>query len=226
MANRKTRNKIEVIRATKFPDLLVVTPLKSGDWVSKDTKKTIKRNTLKYFWISSEGDHNIPTNALEGIKWAKKNIPDLPKYYIMIDRDIVLGRNMLDRLYKALKDSEDNIGFAYAGFEFKGAVNRKFPADPWDLSRLTQGNYISSNSMFKMSVIDKVGLVTDNKYKRLLDWAFLLKCASYGYHGLNVPTARFIAISEPGDVSAGGQQDYWIKHQRVYDDFIKPFVSD
>ena len=225
MAHRKTRNKIEVLKPTKFPDVLVVTPLKTGDWVSKNTKKTIKRNTIKYFWISSEGGYNIPTNALEGINWAKDNLHKMPKYYIMIDNDIVLGRSMLDRLFKALKNSEDDIGYAYAGFEYKGTTNIKFPADPFDPKRLMQSNYISSNSMFKMNVIDEVGLVTDNKYKRLLDWAFMLKCLAKGYHGLNVPNARFVAVSEPGDVSSGSHNDYWIKHGMVYKDFIEPMTN-
>lgn len=225
MDSGESRNKIEIRRSTKFPEVLIVTPLSPLDYVSKITKKTIQRNTVKYFWITSQGDNNIPTNYQLGLDWAKENIPNLPKYSIMIDNDIELGRHMIDRLHDALKKSDENIGFAYAGFEFTGALVHTFPADPWDLSRLIQGNYISSNSMFKMSVIDKVGLVTDDKYKRLLDWAFMLKCASYGYHGLPVPNAKFIAKSEPGDVSTGSREDYQLKHKRVYDDFVKPFVS-
>ena len=226
MANRENGNKIEIIRSTKFPEVLVVTPLKLYDYISKITKKTIQRNHVKYFWITSSGENNIPTNYQLGLEWAKKNIPDPPKYCIMIDNDIELGRHMIDRLYKSLKDSDDSVGYAYAGFEFKGAVNKKFPAVPFNIKRLTHANYISSNSMFKMSVIDKVGLVTDDKYKRLLDWAFLLKCLSKGYYGLNVPNAQFVAISEPDDISAGSQGDYWVKHERVYKDFVEPFVSD
>jgi hypothetical protein len=227
MENRTTWNKskIEVIKATKFPDVLVVTPLLPGDKISKETKKTIKRNTLKYFWITSEGKNNIPINALQGIKWAKKHVRFFPKYYIMIDRDIILGRSMLDRLFKSLEKSPDNIGYAYAGFEFKGAVNQKFPAIPFDPSKLLQSNYISSNSMFKMKVINEVGLVVDNKYRRLLDWAFLLKCLNSGYHGINVENARFIAKSEPGSISAGSKEDYEIKYRRVFEDFVKPIIQ-
>lgn len=225
MANRKTWNKIKVLTSTKFPDVLVITPLLPGDYISKDTKKTIRRNNIKYFWISSEGKNNIPTNISEGLIWARANIKNFPKYYILIDNDIVLGRNMLDRLYKALDSSIKEVGYAYASFEFKGIVNQQFPADPFNPQRLVRANYISSNSMFKMSVVNEVGLVTDNKYKRLLDYAFLLKCLGKGYHGLNVPNARFVAISEPGDISAGSQQDYKIKYQRVFEDFIKPLMS-
>jgi len=225
MDSGESRNKIEIKRPTKFPEVLVVTPLSPLDYVSKITKKTIQRNTVKYFWITSQGDNNIPTNYQLGLDWAKENISNLPKYCIMIDNDIELGRNMLDRLHDALKKSEENVAFAYAGFEFTGALVHTFPADPWDLSRLIQGNYISSNSMFKMSVIDKVGLVTDNKYKRLLDWAFMLKCATYGYRGLPVSNAKFLAKSEPGDVSTGSREEYQVKYMRVYEDFVKPFVS-
>ncbi len=226
MVYRKTRNKIRVIKSTKFPDVLVITPLLPGHYVSKDTKKTIKRNNLKYFWISSEGKNNIPINYEEGLAWASKNIGKPIKYSIMIDNDIIMARGMLDRLYKKLEQSDDNVAFSYASFEFKGAVNAQFPADPFNLSRLIKANYISSNSMFKIDVIKKVGLVTDDKYKRLLDWAFLLKCASHGFVGEPEPRARFIAKSEPNSISAGSNQDYQIKSKRVFEDFIKPFVSD
>jgi len=222
--SKRLGNKIDILRSTKFPDVLVVTPLLEFDFVSKDTRKTIKRNKLKYLWISSQGNHNIPTNAQEGLLWAKENVRPMPKYYIMIDNDIVLGRSMLDRLFKSLEKSEDDIGYAYAGFEYKGTTNMKFPADPFEPERLMKANYISSNSMFKIDVVDEVGLVTNDKYKRLLDWAFLLKCLAKGYHGLNVPNARFVAVSEPGDVSSGSHNDYWTKHAKVYKDFVQPMI--
>ena len=120
MAYREDGNKIEIMRATKFPDVLVVTPLLNYDYLRKRTRETMQKNTLKYFWITSEGPHNIPTNALKGINWAKKNLQEMPKYYIMIDGDIILGKGMLDKLFRALEKSEDKIGFAYASFQFKG----------------------------------------------------------------------------------------------------------
>ena len=230
MERRKIRNKIQVIKATKFPDVLVVTPLLERHRISKNTKKSIHRNHLKYFWISSEGNNNIPTNYEQGIWWAQQNLGrKFPKYSIMIDNDIILARSMLDRLYDEFKDdsliSFDNVAFSYASFQFKGEVNAQFPADPFDIKRLMQANYISSNSMFKTDVIEKVGLVTDNKYKRLLDYAFLLKLAANGYVGIPEPRARFVAVSEPGSISAGNVDDYRLKYQRVHNDFIKPLLE-
>jgi len=225
MEHRKIRNKIEIIKSTKFPELLIVTPLLPGHRISKDTKKTIKRNKLKYFWIASIGKNNIPFNYEEGLLWAERNIKILPKYCIMIDNDIVMGRSMLDRLYKNLEQSSNNTAFSYASFEFKGAVNAQFPADPFNPNRLMKSNYISSNSMFKLDIVNDIGLVTDNKYKRLLDWAFLLKLVSNGYSGSPEPRARFIAKSEPNSISAGSNTDYQLKYKRVFQDFIKPMIS-
>lgn len=222
---------INVIVKSNNPQILVVTPLLPNHGVSKHTKKTIKRNKVPFFWISSSGNQNIPTNALEGIKWFKNKFGKLPPYYIMIDRDIELGRNMLDRLYEKLekikvKMVKSSIGYCYATFQFKGHINADFPAMPFDINRLVQANYISSNSLFKSSVIEQVGLVTDDKYKRLLDYAFLLKCFRMGYVGIPEPKAWFIAHSTEDDISAGSQEDYREKYMKVYEDFIQPMLKN
>jgi len=216
---------IKIIQECKNPEILVVTPLLSDHKISKLTKKTLKRNKVLFCWISSAGNNNIPTNALEGIKWYKNKFGKLPKHYIMVDRDIEAGRGLLDKLSNKLNNQSDNIGFTYATFQFKGHVNRDFPAIPYDINRLVQSNYISSNSMFRSKVIEEVGLVTDDKYRRLLDWAFLLKCFKHGYIGIPSPSAYFIAHSTEKDISAGDANDYQKKYRRVFDDFIMPLVK-
>jgi len=221
------QNKICVVNECRDPEVLVVTPLLPEHEVSRDTKISIKRNKTKYTWVKSYGNNNIPTNALEAIKWYK-SFKKLPPFYLMIDRDIVLGRGMIDKMVAKLKKFKefDRVGYAYASFEFKGHVNQKFPADPFDINRLLQANYISSNSMFRSDVIEKVGLVTDDKYKRLLDYAFLLKAFRMGYVGVPVPDASFVAKSTKDDISAGSQQDYVIKYKRVFEDFVQPILDD
>lgn len=216
---------IKIIQEVKNPEILVVTPLLPGHKISGITKKTLKRNDIPFFWISSEGNQNIPKNALEGIQWYKKQYGKLPYYYFMCDRDIEAGRGLLDRLYNKLEGTPLSVGFSYATFQFKGHVNRDFPAMHYDINRLMQSNYISSNSMFISSVVEDIGLVTDDKYKRLLDWAFLLKCYKFGIIGVPEPKAWFIAHSTEKDISAGDAKDYQIKYQRVYNDFILPLLN-
>lgn len=216
---------IKIIQETKNPEILLVTPLLPGHKLSGITKKTLKRNKVPFAWILSEGNQNIPKNALEGILWYKNKYGKLPPYYMMIDRDIEAGRGLLDRLHARLDETGLNIGFAYATFQFKGHVNHDFPAIPYDINRLIQCNYISSNSMWKSSVIEHVGLVTDDQYKRLLDWAFLLKAFKYGYVGVPEHKAWFIAHSTKDDISAGDNKDYQVKYQRVWQDFIQPLLK-
>jgi len=221
------RNKICVVTECKDPEVLVVTPLLPNHEVSRETKVSLKRNKTRYTWVKSYGDNNIPVNALEAIKWYK-SFKALPPFYLMVDRDITMGRGMIDKLVATLKKYAefDQVGYAYASFEFKGHVNQKFNADPFDIDRLLQANYISSNSLFRSSVIEKVGLVTDDKYKRLLDYAFLLKAFKMGYLGVPCPEASFVASSTKNDISAGSQQDYVVKYKRVFEDFIKPIINN
>lgn len=221
------RNKICIVKEEREPEVLIVTPLLPNHDISRETKVSIKRNKTKFYWVKSIGDNNIPTNAQKAINWYK-DFKKLPPYYLMVDRDIVMGRGMIDRMVSKLKKFEqfkEKVGYAYANFEFKGHVNAKFNADPFDINRLLKGNYISSNSMFRSEVIEKVGLVTDDKYKRLLDYAFLLKCFRFGYVGVPVPEASFVAKSTKSDISAGSDDDYRLKYHRVYEDFIKPLLT-
>jgi len=217
---------IKIIKKAKNPKVLIVTPLWAGHQISKETKKTLKRNDIPFTWISSSGRYNIPINLKNGLDWYDKKF-GLPDYYIMIDRDIIAGRHLIDRLYEKLSTfAGRSVGsffyaYAYASFQFKGAVNANFPATAFDMQKLCQGNYISSNSMFITEIARTIGLVTNNKYKRLLDWAFLLKLLKAEFIGMPCPEASFIAVSNPNDISAGSHEDYKIKHQRVINDFLK-----
>lgn len=217
---------VKVVKKCKKPEILVSTPLLPGHKISKITKKTLKRNDIDYIWLSTSGDNNIPTNHIGSMVWYKENIGELPPYMFFLDRDIDLGRHALDRLHKKLVDesfrSDVIIGYAYASFKYTGYIEHDFPAIPFDPWKLLGANYISSNSLYCTEIIEKVGLVTDNYYKRLLDWAFLIKCLGQGIIGTPCPSATFQVVSTPDDISAGSSSDYLLKQGRVNEDFIDP----
>ena len=214
----------------KEPKILVSTPLLPGHKISKVTKKTLKRNDIDYIWLSTSSDSNIPTNHIVGMEWYKAHMGELPPYIFFLDRDIDLGRHALDRLYNTLVKesyrSDTIIGYAYAAFKYTGYVEHDFPAIPFDPKKLLQANYISSNSLYLTEIIEKVGLVTDNQYKRLLDWAFLVKCLGQGIVGAPCPSATFKVISTKDDISSGDNSDYTLKYGRVHKDFIKPILEN
>lgn len=219
-------NAIKILKQDKESKILVVTPLLPNHVISRETKVTLRRNKTPITWLSSMFNQNIPKNNNDGIKWYKKKFKKLPPYIYFLDNDITLSRKAIDKMYNKLKETPPHIGYAYASLEYKGHINKKFPAVPFDINKLVKANYISSNSLFKSNVIEEVGLVTDDKFQRLLDWAFLLKLYGQGYMGIPTPEALLIAQSSIKDVSAGSNQDYTIKSRRVYEHYIKPLLPN
>ena len=219
-------NKIKIIRQDKNPEVLIVTPLLPNHTISKKTKTTLKRNKTPLFWITSTGKGNIPVNAQYGINWYKKKYGTLPEFYIMIDNDIDMGRGMIDKLVHRLRPQEDFVAFAYASFKFVGVVNAEFPAVAYDVDKLMEHNYISSQSLIRTKCLEKIGgLVTDSKYVRLLDWALWLKFFYNDLIGINCPTASFVATASEGSVSSGSDQDYNYKRSLVLKDFVTPIIE-
>ena len=218
---------IEIIREDDYSELLVATPLLPGHKISRETKVSIKRNGIPFTWITCTGENNIPTNWWYGSKkyFEMRSTLTIP-YILPLDRDIKLGRHMLDRMLETIKESKEQYAFCYCNFEFKGTINNKFPCQPYDINRLLQGNFISSNSMMKYDYLELIdGPVMDDMYKRLLDWALWLKFYQYGYYGIPCPTADFVAYSDEDSISAGTAQEYQQKHQRVHRDFVIPIAQ-
>jgi hypothetical protein len=197
---------LTVIREDKNPEVLIVTPLWPGHKISRETKKTIKRNDTPISWYSYSDYNNIPQNWWSAIRELRSRKKKLPKYFLPLDRDIILGRYMIDRMVNVFEGRGNlrtrnrvipaHTAYIYCNFEFKGTVNREFLAEPFDINRLTKGNYISSNSLIQ-----------------------------FGYIGHPCKEANFVAISSENDISAGSPEDYQLKHQRVHEDFVKPLIK-
>lgn len=217
---------VNIIKEDYNSELIITTPLLPKHKISRDTKVSIKRNDIPFTWITCSGENNIPTNWWYGSKQYKYTTGNIPPYILPLDRDIKLGRHMLDRMLEIIKQSDEQYAFCYCNFEFKGSINNQFPCQPYDINRLLQGNYISSNSMMKYDYLEFIGgPVMDDMYKRLLDWALWLKFYQYGYYGIPCPTAHFVAFADEDSISARSSQDYRKKHQRVHRDFVIPIAQ-
>ncbi len=217
---------VDIIREDEDSELIIATPLLPGHKISRETRTSIKRNTIPYTWITCSGKNNIPTNWWYGTRQYKQKRGSIPPYLLPLDRDIQLGRFMLDRMLETVKQSSKQYAYCYCNFEFKGSVNNKFPCQPYDINRLLQGNYISSNSMIKYDFLEHIeGPVMDDMYKRLLDWALWLKFFQQGYYGIPCPTANFTAFSDADSISAGTSEDYQKKHRRIHRDFVIPIAA-
>lgn len=217
---------LTTIHKSKSPKFLIITPLKEGDKISKETKKTVKRNTISFDWISYESNNNIPTNTTLALEEYEQQYIK-PEYLIKVDNDIEMDRSLLDNMYYNLVNSNDRIGYCYCPFRYVLPDGREIQFNQqFDRNKLLKQNYISSNSMIKRNVLDEVGgFVCDNKYERLLDYAFWLRCLYYGYEGLMIPGKEFRTPLNEGNISNRGEDDYKLKYSRIYNDFCLPLIS-
>ena len=217
---------IKTLVPCKNPEILVITPLKRGDKVSIETKKTLKRCKVPFTWISYMGDGNPYKNMVTPYKWYRKDKGGLPPYVIKIDNDLTCQRGMLDKLYVALEEAHKSSAYAYCCFRYRGTVNADFDDIHFSVDRLIQQNYISSCSLIRTKTLEETGSwVTNDKYFRLLDWALWLQFLRRGYIGEFVNDTSFTAYAGPKTVSSGSNQDYQIKHRAVIQDFVTPYLD-
>lgn len=207
---------LKKIKTTKSPKVLVITPLRPKDTISNVLSNTIKNNYIEFDWYSYSSDNNTAKN----FQLALDQFNKLPPAVIKIDNDIEMGNRMLDMLYDTLIKSNNSVAYSYCSFSYVGAINAFFPPMEWNFERLKMGNYISSNSMIKSSIIRYYPLITDDKYKRLLDWAYFLHLGNKGYIGKVDTRVAFKAHTKHSSVSTNDAEDYRIKHNRVISDFL------
>ena len=217
---------LKILHEDKNAKILIVTALYTGHAVSGETKTTIRRNKTPYIWISYMSDGKHATNVQKAISAYRKKVGGIiPPYIFVLDRDIICGRHMLDKMINVLGKADKNIGFCYCPFEYSGHINIKFPPMEYDINTLVHGNYISSNSLYKTSMVERVGgFVVEEKYHRMSDWAFFIKSFTYGYIGKLCPDASFIAMSTAQDISAGSNEEYINTKKLIQSDFISKII--
>jgi hypothetical protein len=219
----------KIFHECEKPVILVITPLKPGDKISRETKVTTKRNDIPFVWVTYEGPNNPAKNTEIAYNIYKEWHKEMPPYVFKLDNDIVMSRGMLDKMFYTLdgeRRNNTNVGYTYCGFKFTGVLHNEFPIQEFDIVKLLKSNYISYNSLIRTDSLEKCGgFITDNKYWRLLDWSLWLTMLSYGIIGKPTYRASFIAMSKAGNVSAGSNDEYAKKYRNVYDDIIQPLIK-
>jgi hypothetical protein len=213
-----------LLRKTKYPKLLVITPLKTGDKISYSTKNSIFKNKVEFDWVSYEGNYNIPTNTEMGLNLYNDKFNPLP-YCIKVDNDVKMDKGMLDDLFITLSKSDDNVAYCYPPFKYILSNQQviSFENCPFDKVRLLKSNYISSVSLIKFDKLKAIdGFVKNSKYERLLDYCLWLKFLRHGYIGVQGKVG-FTTTLNKDNVSARGTQDYEEKLSRVHSDFVNPY---
>lgn len=219
---------MDILVKSETPHYLIITPLKTGDEISNKTWDTVNKNKHPFVWISYEGNNNIFVNTENALLEYEEMYGKVP-YIIKIDNDINMDHKLLDKMYKKLELLDNIYAYVYCPFSYllknRKGENRKisFQKD-FNETELRKANYISSNSMIKRDLLEKIGgFVKDDKYIRLLDWALWLKFLYYGYRGSLLKEGKgFTTHLNEDSISARSIEDYKVKYERVYNDFVIP----
>ncbi len=211
---------IKALVKCKNPEILAITPLKRGDKVSPETKKTLKRCNIPFHWISYMDTGNPYKNMVYPWRQYRKE-NGTPPFIIKIDNDLTCKKGMLDKLHEALVNSDRRVGYSYCCFRYRGEINVDFDHLEFSVERLVNSNYISSCSLMKSNVLEETGsFVTDDKWKGLLDWCLWLQFLRKGYIGRFVSDTSFTAYAGKGSVSTWPKGGYQEVYNRVINDFV------
>ncbi len=202
----------EVIK-TDSPLVLIITPLRKEDQISKDTLESIGKSKVKFDWIS----YSSKLNPVQNCKQALIHYPyELPPYIMKLDNDITASDGWLDGMYTVLRRSDDKVAYAYTKFRFTGHLKVSFSARPFDNDILKQRNYISYNSLIKTGPLMKIGGFVDLEGQdRLWDWALWLKFLQHGYEGVPVFGVSFEAYASLNSISCKSHDNYIKNYQLI-----------
>ncbi|NJO61965.1 MAG: glycosyltransferase [Richelia sp. RM2_1_2] len=117
-------------------------------------------------------------------------------YVFIMDDDILLPRNLLQKMVWALEKNPSK-GYAYCGYH--GIVlhphthpmrgNFQIPSMPFNGQRLRQGNYISTMSLIRRECFP----MFDESLRRYQDWDLYLTMLERGIEGVFIPETKFYA---------------------------------
>lgn len=194
------------IKKVDNPQVLLITPLRKKDTITEETLNGMKKNKVKYDWISYASKYNPVVNCSKALRQYNREIPP---YLMKLDRDVIPDKGWLDAMYDTLKESESNVAYAYTTHHFSGRLRASFPVREFDPEALKKGNYISFNSLIKSRCLFDIGGFVDLEGQdRLWDWALWLTFLKYGYIGAPVHGKEFTIFASKNDISLQGQENY------------------
>ncbi|MBI2552584.1 glycosyltransferase family 2 protein [Candidatus Uhrbacteria bacterium] len=148
--------------------------------------------------------HNPPQPSLTLREGESSRVPPLrvrggeeglrtAHYALFCDADIVLRRDCLEKMVRALEEHPD-VSYAYSSFKFGW---KTFKLWPFDAERLHKMPYIHTTSLIRADHFPG----WDESIKRLQDWDLWLTMLEQGHTGVWIPEVLFRVINTKGTMS-------------------------
>lgn len=148
------------------------------------------------------------SNAGAAEKWNQSYRLTTQPYVFLSSDDFILPPNHILSFYNCLKNTSQNIGYAYTESYYMFPLERAFNTfggnfklifPDFDIEILKKGNFVDGSCLWKReNWVDY-----DPKLKRLLDWDIALNnYINNGISGVKVPDSQFLAFNLDNGISA------------------------
>jgi hypothetical protein len=176
-----------------LPISVIVTMIEERRWFTEEfVIPAIKQNNPAQIIVIDDSKMDIQQKRNLGVNRANQ------KYVFLCDDDIILPCNHFARLFKALDDEDDSIGYAYSDYQaivlhpethpMNG--NFYFRSKEFDAKGLLRGNYISTMTLIRRDICPNF----DASIVRYQDWDAWLTLLKRNITGIYVPDTGFLAF--------------------------------
>lgn len=166
---------------------------------------------LPVLLIRSAANRGLPAARNLGFEHARADL------VMVMDADNLVYPNAIERLARALADDPD-AAFAYSTQEDFGVSSGVRSAMAWNVERLCESNYIDAQALIRRAVWERHGgYPTDPELTfGWEDWAFWLRLAAAGEHGVHVAQMLGRYRTQPDSMisTANLVADHMVDHLR------------
>lgn len=154
------------------------------------------------------------------------------EYVLPVDSDNKITK---EYVYKAIEvlDNNEDITIVYCDYTLMGEETGIKVAGPFNLQRLMLGNFIDNCSVYRRSLLSKIGyLETYKTINGVEDWEFWLRAAFNGYkfHYINEPLFEYRVLENSGTARLKADKSKGISNtelfKRKYKEYYGPQYID
>ena len=152
-----------------------------------------------------------------GVRFALEAWPSIQAIF-PLDADNILSPDTIEKLWRSLRESPEDTGWAYHDLNFMGIEDSAWRTpSPFSVYRLAHENICDAGALIHRRVFE-AGVWYDESMKSgYEDWEMFLHAALEGFRAIHVPDTHFLYRRHGHTMLKGAQQE----HNDIYQTILK-----